>query len=506
VRGARRRAVYYALAVFVSSAVLLLLEIVAGRLIAPYVGASLYTWTSIIGVVLSGLSLGNWCGGMAADRGAGPALAAWALVLAGVATTAILWLLTVVAPLLQASGLGLLSTSFLYVAALFFLPALFLGVLTPLLTTLALAEDPRTGRVVGRMHALAALGSIVGAFVTGFWLVQWFGTHAIVTASGTVLVLLAIALFEQQRWPSTAAAVGLVALFCYLAWTRDGLVSPCDRESRYYCIRIVDEAGIAGWGEARTLVLDHLAHGISHREDARLLVAPYVHLIDELLARLPHSSSAPAYYFAGGGSYTLPRALRARLPDALLIVAEIDPQVTATAVESLYFDPRGVRVIHADARAVLATLPVASLDAVVSDVFHDLTVPYHLLTREYFALARSRLRTGGVLLMNIVDQWPGSRLVASILGTLQQEFPHADAWLESDPEPGQRHTFVVAAAERPLAEGLLVSRYGFTRQWRSVGRRLYDEFAEAPALPVLVDAFTPVERLLSPLLVGELGR
>ena len=53
----------YGATVFLSSALLLVLEITAGRLIAPYVGVTIYSWTSIIGVILAGLSLGNWLGG-----------------------------------------------------------------------------------------------------------------------------------------------------------------------------------------------------------------------------------------------------------------------------------------------------------------------------------------------------------------------------------------------------------------------------------------------------------
>jgi predicted membrane-bound spermidine synthase len=56
------------LIVFVSSGCIMILELVAGRIVAPYVGVSLYTWTSIIGVVLAGISLGNYLGGRLADR------------------------------------------------------------------------------------------------------------------------------------------------------------------------------------------------------------------------------------------------------------------------------------------------------------------------------------------------------------------------------------------------------------------------------------------------------
>ncbi|MDH5471003.1 MAG: fused MFS/spermidine synthase, partial [Gammaproteobacteria bacterium] len=145
----RGRIAGYALAIFLSSACLMVLEIAAGRLLAPYIGVSLYSWTAIIGVVLGGLSLGNWVGGVWADRGGSGQSAGIVLGIGALSCIGILLLLTVVAPPLQRSGMGLLTVSFLFVAALFFLPAMLLGVVTPLLTTLALGLDGRTGHIVG---------------------------------------------------------------------------------------------------------------------------------------------------------------------------------------------------------------------------------------------------------------------------------------------------------------------------------------------------------------------
>ena len=54
--------------VFTASGCVLALEIVAGRILAPIIGVSLYTWTSIIGIVLAGISIGNYLGGVIADR------------------------------------------------------------------------------------------------------------------------------------------------------------------------------------------------------------------------------------------------------------------------------------------------------------------------------------------------------------------------------------------------------------------------------------------------------
>lgn len=190
---------WYGFVVFLSSAILLVLEITAGRLIAPYVGVTLYSWTSIIGIVLAGLSLGNWIGGRWADRGADERSTGIALAMAAVFSLASLLTLTLLAPLLQASELDLVSASFVYVLCLFFVPSLLLGIPTPLLTTLALKLDLRIGHVVGRMHALAALGSIAGTFVTGFVLIQYLGTRSIIVISSVILFVLALPFSDTRH-------------------------------------------------------------------------------------------------------------------------------------------------------------------------------------------------------------------------------------------------------------------------------------------------------------------
>ena len=110
----------YAALVFVTSALVLVVEVVAARLIAPFVGVSLYSWTAIIGVVLAGLSLGNWLGGVLADRGATRRTAGVVLLLASVSVFAVLWILPLLAQYLQTVPLSLASLSVALTGALLY--------------------------------------------------------------------------------------------------------------------------------------------------------------------------------------------------------------------------------------------------------------------------------------------------------------------------------------------------------------------------------------------------
>jgi spermidine synthase len=495
----------YGLVVFLSSAVVMVLEITAGRLIAPYVGVSLYSWTSIIGVVLGGLSLGNWAGGVWVDAGAGDRQAGLALAASALATLGVLLVLTLLAPAVQSRPLSLMTASFVLALGLFFLPAACLGLVAPMLTTLALARDPRAGHVVGRMHALAALGSIGGTLVTGFLLIQYLGTRTVIVAAGLGLLMLSLPLLRGSRG-LTAAAVAAAALIMGIDYLRQGLANPCDEESQYYCIRVVDFAGAAEPGDTRTLVLDHLIHGIGYGPDGTLLFAPYAHLMDELLRRhLGPAAPTGRYFFAGGGSYSQPRAVRTAFPGATVVVAELDPEVTRVAADRMFVDTAGMTVMHTDARIALEMAPPSSFDAIVGDVFHDVALPYHLTTREYAALVRSRLTSTGIYVLNVVDGFPDPLLTKSIVKTLDEQFARVDVWVDHIPAKGGRVTYVISASDGPDPPMELESVNGFARSWLRITEPLMNTGTPAGALPVLTDDYVPVERLVSRLLTGISG-
>jgi len=197
------------LIVFVSSGCIMVLELVAGRIVAPYVGVSLYTWTSVIGVVLAGITLGNYLGGWLADRYASLRLLGGLLLLAGLASFGIL----------AVDSLGgrlpgdwpVVVEILVLTAALFLLPCVILGTLSPIVAKLAVRDLRRTGRTVGRIYAAGSVGSIVGTFATGFVLISWFGTHTIVWGVAVVLLAMGLLFLLARRWPWLAAGILLLA-------------------------------------------------------------------------------------------------------------------------------------------------------------------------------------------------------------------------------------------------------------------------------------------------------
>src|SRR5262249_30481015 len=159
------------LVVFVASCCSLILELVAGRILAPFIGVSLYTWTSIIGVVLAGISLGNYLGGRIADRWPERRTLGVLLAAAGLASLAILPLINIATSIPTAdliatnNRLGgalpldratLLILRIVVITTLIFLPPSFvLGMISPVVIKLTLRDLSHTGGLVGKVYALS---------------------------------------------------------------------------------------------------------------------------------------------------------------------------------------------------------------------------------------------------------------------------------------------------------------------------------------------------------------
>jgi len=491
--------------VFATAAAGLIVEIVAARLIAPYVGMSLYTWTAIIAVVLGGMAAGHWLGGRFAQRPARESLR-----YTGYATAAA-GLFTAAAPLLlRAIGNNVLALDapYLFVIALlslllFFTPSLFIAVVSPVLTKVALDLAPeRRGIVIGRMFALGAAGSILGTLLAGFVLISYVGSiGALLIVAGTVvtLAILLLWLAESRIAPLAVAALAVVATGAGAIRSDAVLATPCTVESSYYCIRVIDFTPNTGRPSA-LMVLDHLGHGINDRDDPSLFFSSYVELTQILTERRIGEPHRLHSFFIGGGAYTLPRAWAARYPGGRHVVAEIDPDVTQTARDAFWLrDADNLRIVHRDARVVLRDYPAEPrFDVVVGDAYHDFTAPPHLVTREFMAEVRSRLRPGGFFAMTVIDARDNPLFLKSMARTARAVFPAVEVWVDIEQATGGgRLTYILVAADRSGEDAQLRSQVFPDRRWVRLADATVAAWRDAPSIPILTDDFAPVDRLLS---------
>ncbi|WP_135503643.1 fused MFS/spermidine synthase [Roseovarius aestuariivivens] len=479
----------------VISAASLVVEIVAGRMLAPHVGMSLYTWTAVIAVVLAGFSAGHWWGGRLAEKPAEASLR-WTggALLAGAVTTALAVLLLPLAAgaVLSATGHPVWGITGLTLLV-FFLPSFFAGVPAPVLTRIAVISQTRTGPALGAMFASGAIGAIAGTLLAGFLFISWLGSATTLAVVTCVYVASGVLFF----WLGGLRRAGVLLVMALGGAGLAGLAlaapAPCDRESRYFCLRVEDLSADPA-DPVRLMVIDHLAHGISGRDLPQVQFTEHTAMLERLSTlRAPRPDFTS--FHIGGGNYAVPRSFAAQ-GTGPITVAEIDPEVTALAASHFWFDPATAAVLHEDGRRALLSRPDARYDIILGDAFTDVVVPVHLVTQEFFRLAASRLTPEGSFLMNVIDHEDNLAAIASIVATMQTVFPVVEVWTQQiQPDPGQRMVFVVVGGQSPTpVDSFTVPAPDQTR-FGALSSGMVTGLARQRG-QILTDDYAPIDRLM----------
>jgi spermidine synthase len=480
--------------VFLSSAAVLVLEILAARLLAPYVGVTLETYTAIIGVVLAGIAVGSWLGGKAADAREPRGLLAPLLIVGGALSFASI-------PIIDGLGAGLRgagpATTTILTTMAFFFPAMVLSAVTPAVIKIQLSSLEETGRVVGRLSALSTAGAIVGTFLTGFLLVAAFPTRPVIRVVAVALIVLGLATalaFRRQRVVTVGGVIGVLAAatFSFAA------SHPCEEESAYYCAYVLeDEERESG----RALVLDTLRHSYVDLNDPTYLEFVYTQWFGDVIAAIAPDGEPLTTLHIGGAGFTMPRYLRAEHPGSFSEVLELDPLIVELAKDELGLElGDDINVRLGDARTNIGEVPPGVHDLVIGDAFGGVAVPWHLATEEFTQLVRERLTDDGVYTLNAIDYGP-RRFLRAELATLDAVFEHvAIIGRAGSFGPGVRGVggnYVLVASDQPLP--LEAIEAANQRRGRD------DELLHGPALddfidgaPVLTDDRAPVDQLITP--------
>jgi len=441
-----------------TGALVMAVEVLGARVIAPFFGVSLFVWTALIAVTLLALASGYVVGGRWADRADQHATAGLLYGLIGAAGVLLLLVPWARAPVLQAVlPLGLRSGALVGAFLLFSPPLFLLGCVSPLLVRLAASEWSRLGRTVGLMYAVSTAGSFFGTLITGYYLVAEWGVSRAFLVGGLVLLALAASYFVLFRRRVMALAMLLppTLLLAFSASSRDISVRLEDgtqarvidsHDSFYGRVQVVEYRG--GAGHTREMIIDGLVQG-GIDVASGLSVYEYGYMLEHLaLAANPKGRRC---LVIGLGPGVVARRFAERGIDTEVV--DIDP-VVVSAAQKHFGLPASQRVHLHDARYFLASSN-ERYDYIVLDVFSGDTTPGHLLTREALALVRARLAPDGVLALNMIGNLgANNRMSASVVRTLETVFP----WVRVQPVfvPGEGdgvgNIAIVAGLGAPLAE------------------------------------------------------
>jgi spermidine synthase len=502
--------------VFISNACVMTLEIIAGRLIAPQIGVSLYTWTSVIGVVMAGMAMGYYLGGRLADRFHSLNFLGLILGLTALACLAIFPLRMLANNVTWSNTTPLLWRIVTYITVLFLLPNLALGMISPIIVKLSLLDLNRTGSTVGRIYAWSAIGSVAGTFSAGFWFISAFGTKTTTVLVACVLEILAVWFITAAPWKQ-ALSRGIVALGLFgvslgiligMGW----LNPECTAETNYFCIKVYDyqlnsnNSPIASAPQEsvtnnpiRALMLDRMIHGYSDINNPTDLLYDYERTYAAVLEPFFQRNPGFSTFIIGGGAYTFPRYIESRFPGARILVAEIDPAVTQIAYRQMGLSPTTrIQTRNLDAR-ILVQLEGRpdSYDLIFGDAFNDYSVPFHLTTLEFTRQLAAMLRAHGLYIANIVESGRYGHFLRAYTRTLLQVFryvqviPTNPAW-----RTVPHSTFVIVASQEAYDLSQLPEVY------QPLPQAELDTFLALEPTLILTDDYVPVDNLMAPLVEG----
>ena len=532
-------------AVFLSGAVLLGVEIAASRVLAPTFGSSLYVWGALIGVVLTGLSIGYWVGGVLADRWPSPYLFVGAIALGATLVLAIPvvddWVLEQVVTWDPGPRLDPLVAAIV----LFGPMSVVLASVSPIAVRLAAREIDRMGRTAGRLFAISTAGSIAGTFATSFWLVPEYGTDQVLAVGAVVLLTAAavVALLERLWLPGAglvAAAGAAVLAVGALAPETTGTVlagtaarnwSPLYRERDVRTPRKLDPAEVGLGGEGYTVreARDTRYHRLLVVEDdtsrylrfdssfqsGMYLADPFrtrFSYSDYLQLGLAYNPSATKILVVGLGGAAVQKRLWRDFRDVVVTTVELDPDVVDASYKWFHLprDPRRLPIVVDDGRRFLQRTD-ERFDVIMVDAFYSDGVPFHMTTLEFVRLMRDRLTPGGVIATNVIGAITGgsSQITRALWKTYATVFPtvelHPVYEGPSDRRPDDIRNIILVATERAApSPARLAQSWEETRRARAPGapdlehaaRDRWERDVVTGDVPLLTDGYAPTDALL----------
>lgn len=440
------------LTVFVCGALVMIYEITGSRLLSPYLGASTYVWTSLIGVILAALSLGYWLGGRIADQKPHIKILAFVIFLAGGLVSMTILLKDLILALIAESSV-ILEIKSVIAALLLFAPAsILLGFVTPYAVKLKMSSLADTGKTVGRLYALSTVGSILGTFGAGFFLIPFVGSEKTLYLIGASLIILSTLLVPFALKPFNLMV--LIMFVCgigvnefrsyYLFQTKE--LRDIDTEySRIQIFSTTDNHGVP----IRALTIDPFFVQSGMFLDSDKLVfdyAKYYHLIRHFKPDFENT------LMIGGAGYSFPKDYLNTYKNAKMDVVEIDPQMTEIAKKyfNLPENPR-LNIIHQDGRIFLNNAESTKYDAVLMDAFGSLfSVPFQLTTLEAVEQINRILKSDGIVIFNLGGSISGdaSRFLNAELKTYQQIFPQVYLFkVNADYTDSQLQNLIIVACK-----------------------------------------------------------
>ncbi len=395
--------------VFICGAVVMIFELVGSRVLGPYFGTSIFVWTSLIGIILGSLSLGYYLGGKISDKN--PNLNNMSLIIfLSAIFIGLTFVIKVFLLIFLQSKISDIRLSSIVASLILFSPAsILLGMVSPYAAKLKLASLNTSGKTIGNLYAISTGGSIIGTFLSGFYLIPHFGTNKLLIILSIVLIVVALLLFPKKLFKAKL----LFLLFMIIAWGNfAGLnylyqnIGFIDVDTAYNRIWIYDHSDKETGEIVRTFSINNENSSAMYL-NKKSLVYEYTKYYDLAKHFYPGFKTT---LMLGGAGYSYPKAFLDNYPEATIDVVEIDPMVTELAKK--YFNLKEnlrLNIYHEDGRVYLNKTQ-KKYDVIFGDAFSShYSLPYQLTTQEAVQKKFDILNDNGVVILNIISAIEGEK-------------------------------------------------------------------------------------------------
>lgn len=471
--------------VFVCGASVMILELAASRILAPFFGTNTFIWTSLIGIILGCLSIGYWLGGKYADRN--PSIKVLANVILGAAFfVGIIYLFNLpVLDFIENNFKDVRIGAILGTILLFAVPSILLGMVSPYAAKLRIVVLDNSGATIGKLYSFSTMGSIVGTFLAGFFLIPTLGTQRIIVIVGITLLLLSV-LISMSFYNSKVLLLLFFLIGClYMGNLNKAVI---DVDTQYSRTWIFDGEDEFTGRKARYLFQDRASSSAMFLDDKKELVFEYTKAYDLAFHFQPKAKTT---LMIGGAAYSYPKYFLDKYPVATMDVVEIDPKITSIAKK--YFglkDNPNLSIFHLDGRIFLNNTN-KKYDVVFGDAFKSWnSLPFHLCTKEAMSKIYDALNPEGVLLINVISAIDGEKgkFLRSEYYTCKEVFPQVYVIPIQSKEATEPQNIMIVALKSKTVPSFVSEDDEINKYLKSVWMKKINR-----DVGILTDDFSPVE-------------
>lgn len=431
----------YEILLFAINAIYMILELIASRLLTPYFGSSNLVWTSVIGIILLSSSMGNFIGGKLADKDNIKKNLKMIILSTGISILVI--------PLIQINVLSQVSTiitslkigAIISTILLFFIPSMLIGLISPIVVKLKVKNVENVGKISGMISAIATIGSLVGTFIGGFYLVPMIGSKQLLYILAVATILLSILVEKDEKKHITmnimSITLCLICLGCFIysiiqnesnikSMVNNELNVSANFDTQYGNVKIVNVKSNDDIVRALTVGKGFESASYIDEEKRYELYSEYTKYYDLMFNANIDINNV---MMIGGAGYSYPKYYLNKYEGKTIDVIEIDGQITELAKKYFFLQDaidkssNKINLICNDGRVHLNS-NTKKYDAILNDAFTGSCPVATLTTIEAVTLIHDSLNENGVYLTNIVGSLDGenAKFLKAEVNTLNQVF------------------------------------------------------------------------------------